>query len=61
MTISLSLSVEQMKVLDAALQELPFKVAAPLIAEINRQIAPQLSQTPDESSSDGGPAQSNPD
>jgi hypothetical protein len=39
--IALQLSIEHMKVLDLALQEMPYKAVAGLIAEINRQILEQ--------------------
>jgi hypothetical protein len=38
---TLALSVEQIVALDAGLQELPYRVAAPIVAEINRQIREQ--------------------
>jgi hypothetical protein len=40
--LTFSFSPSQMQVIDAALQSLPFRTAAPLINEINRQISQQL-------------------
>ena len=37
--ITLSFTPEQLAVIDRALQAQPYAIAAPLIAEINRQIA----------------------
>ena len=42
-------TIEQLKVIDMALQELPFRIASPLIIEINNQIN---SQRDSESSSE---------
>ena len=36
--MKLELTQEQLQIIGAALNELPYRVAAPLIAEINRQI-----------------------
>ena len=40
-TVTLTFSKAQLTLLNAALQELAFKHAAPLITDINRQIAEQ--------------------
>jgi hypothetical protein len=45
-TYRLELTERQLAVIDAALQEMPHKHAAPLIQEINRQLAQQ--QAPSE-------------
>lgn len=42
MNISLTFSQEQLRVIDEALQQLPYYKAAPVIVEINRQIAQQV-------------------
>lgn len=39
---------EQLQVLNAALIEIPFRVAAPLIEQINQQIQAQLSNAPEQ-------------
>jgi len=36
--ITLVLSLEQLRVIDEAVQQLPFKVAAPLIQHINQEL-----------------------
>lgn len=36
---TLKFTDEQLSVIDRALQEMPFRLAAPLIQEINRQLA----------------------
>lgn len=41
MEYSIALTGQELSVLSAALVELPFKIAAPLVAKINRQIAEQ--------------------
>lgn len=38
---TLTLTDQQLQIIGAALSELPYRVAAPVIAEINRQIAAQ--------------------
>lgn len=38
---TLQFTPEQLQIIDQALQNLPFRLAAPLLAEINRQIAQQ--------------------
>lgn len=40
--ITLNLSVDQINLIFGALSELPFKVSAKIIDELNQQIAPQL-------------------
>ena len=40
-TFKLEFTAEQMAVLDKALQQMPYYLAAPVIATINRQIAQQ--------------------
>lgn len=40
-TYTLTLTVEQLAVLDKALQEMPLRLAYPVVAEINRQIEAQ--------------------
>ena len=42
--MKLELTQEQLQLIGAALNELPYRVAAPLIAEINRQITAQQSK-----------------
>ena len=39
--MKLEFTHEQLQLIGAALNELPYRVAAPLIAEINRQLAAQ--------------------
>lgn len=39
--MKLELTHEQLQIIGAALAELPYRVSAPLLAEINRQIAAQ--------------------
>jgi hypothetical protein len=46
MTTTLTLTVEQLRVLNTALIQLPYHAAAPLIADINAQIAKQQPQQP---------------
>ena len=38
---TLTLTDQQLQIIGAALSELPYRVAAPVVAEINRQIAAQ--------------------
>lgn len=38
---TITLSMEELRVIGAALQELPFKVASPLITNIDAQVQPQ--------------------
>jgi len=42
MKFTLSFTKEQMAILNAALVELPFKIAAPLIQDVNAQIEQQF-------------------
>lgn len=39
---TIELSMEELRVVGAALQELPFRVASPLISNIDAQVQPQL-------------------
>lgn len=39
--MKLELTQEQLQIIGAALSEMPYRVAAPLVAEINKQIAAQ--------------------
>lgn len=45
--MKLDLTQEQMQIIGAALAELPYRVAAPVIDEINRQIAAQQQEAPE--------------
>ncbi len=40
-TYAVQLTIEQWQVIGAALGDIPFKTAAPLVAELNKQIAEQ--------------------
>lgn len=40
-TFTLKLTAEQLSILDKALQEMPLRLAYPVVADINRQIADQ--------------------
>ena len=42
MTYTLTLTQEQLQIIAAALGELPMKHAAPIVQEINKQIAGQI-------------------
>jgi hypothetical protein len=42
MKFNLELTIEEIQVLDKALSELPFRIAAPLVALINQQIQMQI-------------------
>lgn len=42
-SFTFTFTAEQLRVIDQALQEIPFKFAAPLVAEINKQIEAQKS------------------
>jgi hypothetical protein len=44
-TFTLTFTAEQMQILNMALQEIPYKFASPLIADINKQIQAQSQQT----------------
>jgi hypothetical protein len=46
--ITLTFTQEQLQVLNAALGEVPYRVAAPLIASINSQIQRQFNQREDD-------------
>lgn len=46
--ITLSFTQEQLQVLNAALVEVPYRVAAPLISSINSQIQRQFDQREDD-------------
>lgn len=54
----LSFTSEELTVLSAALGEIPYRVAAPLIASINRQIQEDFDRARDEHAPSGGPAPS---
>lgn len=43
-SVTLSIRADYLAIIDQALQGMPFRVAAPIIAEINRQIAEQASK-----------------
>lgn len=47
-TVTLTLDNNDLQVLNAALSEVPFKFAAPLIGKINKQIAEQRGGVPPE-------------
>jgi len=47
-TVSLTFTQEQLQVLNAALGEVPYRVAAPLIASINSQIQRQFQREDDD-------------
>lgn len=47
MTYTLTLSEQQLQIIGAALAEMPYRVAAPVLDEINRQIAAAASKKPD--------------
>lgn len=44
MKVNLKLTEDHLRIIGAALSEMPYRVAAPLIAEINRQITAQQSK-----------------
>jgi hypothetical protein len=48
MNISLTFTQEQLQILDRALQQLPYYMAQPVIAEINRQIEAQAAKAVEE-------------
>lgn len=54
----LSFTAEELTVLNAALGEIPYRVAAPLIASINRQIQEEFDRARDEHTPSGAPAPS---
>jgi hypothetical protein len=47
-TITLTLTQEQLHILNAALGDVPYRVAAPLIANINSQIQRQFDREDDD-------------
>ena len=51
--ITLTLTQEQLQVLNAALGEIPYRVAAPLIGSINSQIQRQFDQREDDDAPTG--------
>ena len=52
-TITLTFTQEQLQVLNAALGDVPYRVAAPLIASINSQIQQQFNQREDDDAPTG--------
>lgn len=40
--LTITITIQQMKVIDEALQRMPFNQAAPVIFELNKQCGPQL-------------------
>ncbi len=51
--ITLSFTQEQLQVLNAALLEVPYRLAAPLISSINNQIQQQFNQREDDDAPTG--------
>ena len=51
--ITLTFTQEQLQVLNAALGDVPYRVAAPLIANINSQIQQQFNQREDDDAPTG--------
>jgi hypothetical protein len=51
--ITLTFTQEQLQVLNAALGEVPYRVAAPLIVSINSQIQQQFNQREDDEAPTG--------
>jgi hypothetical protein len=51
--IKLAFTQEQLQVLNAALGDIPYRVAAPLIASINNQIQQQFNQREDDDAPTG--------
>jgi hypothetical protein len=51
--ITLSFTQEQLQVLNAALLEVPYRLAAPLISSINSQIQRQFNQREDDEAPTG--------
>lgn len=43
---NLTLTQQQIEMIGAALQEMPYRVAAPLIAHINQQLNQQMKEAP---------------
>jgi hypothetical protein len=52
-TVTLTLTQEQLQVLNAALLEVPYRLAAPLISSINSQIQQQFNQREDDDAPTG--------
>lgn len=46
--MKIELTKDHLQIVGAALSELPYRVVASVIAEINRQIAEQQDQSPDQ-------------
>ena len=46
--MKLELTQEQLQIIGAALSEMPYRVAAPLVAEINKQIEAQKEDDTDD-------------
>ena len=46
--VALTLTDQHLQIIGAALAELPYRVAAPVMDEINRQIAAQQDEKPDD-------------
>ena len=46
-TLTLTLTDQQLQVIGAALSELPYRISAPLIADIERQIMAQQKEKPE--------------
>jgi hypothetical protein len=51
--ITLSFTQEQLQILNAALVEVPYRLAAPLISSINSQIQQQFNQREDDDNPTG--------
>lgn len=49
---TLTLNDQQLQIIGAALAELPYRVAAPVMADIERQIVEQQKQSPEEAPHD---------
>jgi len=52
-TITLTFTQEQLQILNAALMEIPYRAAAPLISSINSQIQQQFNQREDDDAPTG--------
>jgi hypothetical protein len=52
-TITLTFTQEQLQVLNTALGDVPYRIAAPLIANINSQIQQQFNQREDDNAPTG--------
>ena len=46
-TLTLTLTDQQLQIIGAALAELPYRISAPLIADIERQIMAQQKENPE--------------